>query len=202
VVVLSGRALTKLLPAAVSLARRSQPAVVVVEDVDLIAEDRMMAPGPNPWLFELLNRIDGVDGDADVTFLLTTNRVEAVESALVERPGRVDLAVEIPLPDADCRLRLLRLYAAATDLDLPDDTAVLARTDGVTASYLRELVRRTVIARLPDTAPGERVRLTEDDLLDALTELQDQTQALTSSILGAGGRPAARVGGGAPPSVC
>ena len=202
VVVLSGRALTKLLPTAVSLARRAQPAVVVVEDVDLIAEDRMMAPGPNPWLFELLNRIDGVDGDADVTFLLTTNRVEAVEAALVERPGRVDLAVEIPLPDAACRLRLVRLYAASTGLDLPDDTAVVERTQGVTASFLRELVRRAVIARLADTRHDERVRLTEADLLDALAHLQDEAQALTSSILGAGGRPPARAGGGVPPSVC
>jgi DNA polymerase III delta prime subunit len=191
VVVLSGRALTRVLPAAVSLARRSQPAVVVVEDVDLVAEDRMVAPGPNPWLFELLNRIDGVDGDADVTFLLTTNRVEAVERALVERPGRVDLAVEIPPPDADCRLRLLRLYAAATDLDLPEDTALVARTEGVTASFVRELVRRAVLARLPDTAPDQRVRLTEEHLLAQLAELQGQAQALTRSILGAGGRPGA-----------
>ncbi|WP_308258025.1 ATP-binding protein [Pseudonocardia lacus] len=191
VVVLSGRALTKLLPAAVSLARRSQPAVVVVEDVDLVAEDRAVAPGPNPWLFELLNRIDGVDGDADVTFLLTTNRVDVVERALVERPGRVDLAVEIPPPDADCRRRLLRLYAAATDLDLPDDSAegcaLLARTEGVTASFVRELVRRAVLARLPGTGPGDRVRLTGADLLAALDVLQ--AQALTRSVLGAGRRP-------------
>jgi hypothetical protein len=194
VVVLSGRALTKALPAAVSLARRSQPSVVVVEDVDLVAEDRAVDPSANPWLFELLNRIDGVDGDADLTFLLTTNRVEVVERALVERPGRVDLAVEIPPPDADCRLRLLRLYAAATDLDLPDDTALVARTEGVTASFIRELVRRAVIARLPDTDPDERVRLTEAHLLDELAELQDRAQALTRSILGAGGRPDAPVG--------
>jgi hypothetical protein len=185
VVVLSGRALTRLLPAAVSLARRSQPSVVVVEDVDLIAEDRALAPDSNPWLFELLNRIDGVDGDADVTFLLTTNRVEVVERALIERPGRIDLAVEIPAPDADCRLRLLRLYAAATDLDISDDTVLVPHTEGVTASFVRELVRRAVITRLPETGAGERVRLTEDTLLEELAELQGRAHALTRSILGA-----------------
>jgi ATP-dependent 26S proteasome regulatory subunit len=95
VVVLSGRALN-LLPAASALVRRLQPAVLVIEDVDLIAEDRGF-PGRsgNVLLFELLNRIDGVDADADVTFVLTTNRVEMLEKALVDRPGRVDLAVEI-----------------------------------------------------------------------------------------------------------
>jgi ATP-dependent 26S proteasome regulatory subunit len=193
-VVLSGRALTTL-PAAVTLARRAQPAVVVVEDVDLIAEDRALTPDANPWLFELLNRMDGVDGDADVTFLLTTNRVEVVERALTERPGRIDLAVQIPPPDADCRLRLLRLYSAGTDLDLPADTALVSGTEGVTASFVRELVRRAVIARLPHTAEGERVRLEERHLLAELAELQSQAQALTRSILGAGG-PVATAGPG------
>jgi len=34
----------------------------------------------------------------DVTFLLTTNRVDILERALAERPGRVDAAIEIAAP--------------------------------------------------------------------------------------------------------
>jgi ATP-dependent 26S proteasome regulatory subunit len=140
VVVLSGRAL-HMLAQATAMVRRLQPAVLVIEDVDLIAQDRGMHEA-SPMLFELLNRIDGVDADADVTFVLTTNRVEEMERALVDRPGRVDLAVEVPRPDAAARGRLLRLYAR--DLPLEPDAAaeVVRRTDGVTASFVRELVRR------------------------------------------------------------
>jgi hypothetical protein len=141
VVVLSGRAL-RLLPAASALVRRLQPAVLVIEDVDLIAQERRGIEGNNPLLFELLNRIDGVDADADVTFVLTTNRVEVLEQALVDRPGRVDLAVEIPKPDTTERTRLLRLYTKDVELDLPDPTALVAAMEGVTASFVRELVRR------------------------------------------------------------
>jgi SpoVK/Ycf46/Vps4 family AAA+-type ATPase len=43
-------------------------------------------------------------------FVLTTNRPDLLEPALAARPGRVDLAVEIPLPDAECRRRLLDRY--------------------------------------------------------------------------------------------
>jgi cell division protease FtsH len=58
------------------LGRRTlQPAVVVVEDVDLIAEERGRYPGQNPMLSELLNEMDGLGSDVDVTFLLTTNRL-------------------------------------------------------------------------------------------------------------------------------
>jgi ATP-dependent 26S proteasome regulatory subunit len=141
----------------------------------------MYGPGTNPMLFQLLNEMDGVGADADVTFVLTTNRVEVLEHALTDRPGRVDLAVEIPRPDAEARERLLRLYTRGVDLDLPDASALVERTAGVTASFVRELVRRAVLDAI-DTAG--RTRLDEQTLLAALDELMDERQALTRSILG------------------
>jgi len=184
VVVLSGRALQLLAPAS-ALVRRMQPAVLVIEDVDLIAEDRGF-PGQsnNPLLFELLNRIDGVDPDADVTFVLTTNRVDALERALVDRPGRVDLAVEIPRPDTEERRRLLKLYARNVDLELADEDALIAAMDGVTASFVRELVRRAVLLRIDDLTDGQRPTLTDEDLSGVLAELTSQRNAVTSRILG------------------
>jgi len=56
VVVLSGDALGAIGPAC-SIARALQPSVVVVEDVDLIAEQRGMHPGQHPLLFRLLNEM-------------------------------------------------------------------------------------------------------------------------------------------------
>ena len=61
-------------------------------------------------LFELLNQLDGLGDDADVAVLLTSNRPDLLEPALAARPGRVDLAVEVPLPDAPSRRRLLDVY--------------------------------------------------------------------------------------------
>ena len=87
--------------------------MIVVEDVDLIAEDREMHPGHHPLLFQLLNEMDGLAEDADVVFLLTTNRADVLEPALAARPGRVDQAVVMELPDADARRRLFDLYRGA-----------------------------------------------------------------------------------------
>ena len=78
---------------ACSIARTLQPAMIVVEDVDLIAEERDHYGGEHPLLFTLLNEMDGLDEDADVVFLLTTNRADLLEPALAARPGRVDQAV-------------------------------------------------------------------------------------------------------------
>lgn len=116
-------------------------------------------------LFELLNEMDGLGSDADVTLLLTTNRADLLEAALAARPGRVDHAAELPVPDADARARLIRLYQGRLDLDLSGPRAVIARTDGATASFIKELLRRAALIAAeqdahghaqPGTNPGHR----------------------------------------------
>jgi hypothetical protein len=178
VFVLSGMAMVRHLRATTALARRLSPSVIVVEDVDLIAQHRHLMEG-NPVLFELLNEMDGIGSEADVTFVLTTNRVDAMEEALTQRPGRVDLAVEVPKPDAECRERLLRLYAAGTPLDLPSAARVVEATEGVTASFIKELVRRAVLRQAEDGGP-----LNETVVHGVLGELMAEQQTLTRSILG------------------
>jgi hypothetical protein len=180
VFVLSGVAMIRFLRPTTALARRLAPSIVVVEDVDLIAQDRSRSMDGNPALFELLNEMDGIGSEADVTFVLTTNRVETMEEALTERPGRIDLAVEVPKPDAECRERLLRLYARSTSLDLPQADEVVAATEGVTASFIKELVRRAVLQQVEEGSD----RMTEETLNKALAELTDERQTLTRSILG------------------
>lgn len=146
VVVLSGSSL-QYIEMASALARRLAPTVVVVEDVDLIGQDRSFSPDGNPLLFTLLDAMDGVAADADVTFVLTTNRPGDLEEALVQRPGRIDLAVEIGLPDADGRRRLLQLYSGRAQVTA-DLTPAVEATAGMTASALKELMRRSVLAAL------------------------------------------------------
>ena len=138
---------------ACSVARTLQPSVVVVEDVDLIAEQREHGEGEHPLLFQLLNEMDGLGEDLDVTFLLTTNRADLLEPALAQRPGRVDHAALLPLPDAAARLRLLHLYQGSLVLDLSDPDAVIGRTEGVTASFMKELLRRAALRAADE--PGQ-----------------------------------------------
>ncbi|MGW0808626.1 AAA family ATPase [Nonomuraea sp. NPDC002799] len=176
-VLMTGPAMRKI-DYAVALARKLQPSIVIVEDVDLIAEDRSHHE-TSPLLFSLLDAMDGISGDVDVTFILTTNRVEALERALVQRPGRVDLAVEVPPPDAAARERLIRLYAR--DRPLTADTAkVVAATEGVTASFIKELLRRVILI----TLRSEETVLTDDHFDTALQAMAGDSQALTRALLG------------------
>ncbi len=186
VVMLSGDALQFIGPA-VSIARALQPALVIVEDVDLIAESRGMHPGQHPLLFQLLNEIDGLREDADVTFLLTTNRADLLEPALAQRPGRVDQAVELPFPDAEGRRQLLALYRGNLDLDLVDTAPIVAKTEGVTASFFKELLRRAALVSAEQTDGEGRGALAVGDaeLQAALDQLLDERNQLTRVLLGA-----------------
>ncbi len=180
-ILLSGGTLAHVGEAA-RMARALQPSIVVLEDCDLIAEDRSFGHGPQPLLFEVLDAMDGLDADADVTFVLTTNRVDMLERALAQRPGRVDLAVEVPLPAETERAALLRLYAAGLPLTGAGIGVAAGRTEGTTASFTRELVRRTVLAAALQGGP-----VTDGHLLAAVEELMSDGAALTRSLLGSGG---------------
>lgn len=89
-----------------------------------------------------LDALDGLDGDADVAFVVTTNRVEVLEHVLADRPGRVDLAVEIPVPDDASRRRLFEVYASALPLSHRAVTDTAARSAGVNGTRARSTPRR------------------------------------------------------------
>jgi ATP-dependent 26S proteasome regulatory subunit len=188
VIVLTGVGM-RFIGKAAALARRLQPSILLLEDVDLVGQDRSHTPMGNPLLFSLLDAMDGIGSDADVTFVLTTNRAKDLENALADRPGRVDLAVEIPRPDAAGREQLLRLYGGGVTLDA-DLGPIVAATEGVTASYIKELIRRATLSALRGDGQNATVRLDERAMAEALTEMNDSSNTLTRSLLGSSAEPA------------
>jgi ATPase family associated with various cellular activities (AAA) len=179
-VLLNGRGLSLIEPA-VAIARELTPATVVLEDVDLVAAERTMPIGTSGILYELLNQIEGLAEDADLLFLLTTNRADLIEPALATRPGRVDLALEIPLPDEDAREKLVRLYAHDVPLDEADEHEIVERTAGLTGAFIKELMRQAGLrAALEDRPP------VSGDATAALAELLEERSTLTRRLLGQG----------------
>lgn len=127
------------------LARFLQPAIMVIEDADLIARSREQmsgACGAEVLLNQLLNEMDGLREDAEILFILTTNRPDELEAALAARPGRIDQAIEFPLPDEDGRLRLIHLYAGGLQTKPGVAEDLVRLTEGGSAAFIKELMRR------------------------------------------------------------
>jgi cell division protease FtsH len=172
----------------ITLARLLQPSVVVMEDIDLIGRHREhLESGAESLLNRLLNEMDGLRPDAEIIFLMTTNRPEALERALASRPGRVDQAIEFPLPDESGRRKLIRLYAAgaAIDDDVVSHTARI--TDRVSASFIKELMRRAIQFHLECRSDGQPVRILQNDIDQAIDELLFTGGSLNRTLLGADG---------------
>lgn len=157
------------------MARHLQPTIVVLEDCDLVAMDREIGPTGQPLLFDLL---DGLDSDTDVAFVLTTNRVDVLEEALTQRPGRVDLAVEIPPPDRAARRQLLELYRGDIGFSSEALDEVARRSDARTASFFKELIRRAVLY-----AAEDGVEPADAHLLTALDTLFSDQETLSRNLV-------------------
>jgi len=165
------------------LARFLQPAMVVIEDVDLIARAReeMRSACEESLLNKLLNEMDGLREEAEILFVLTTNRPDQIEAALASRPGRIDQAIEFPLPDEEGRRKLLQVYARG--MTVPGDVAdaVVKKTQKTSGAFIKELMRRSAQYRLQagDDGPLDLIHVES-----ALDEMLFSGGSLNKKLLG------------------
>lgn len=185
IILITGRTMG-LIEQSCAMARLLQPATIILEDVDLIAEERtQQSSGTNVLLFELLNQMDGLSEDADILFLLTTNRPEILEPALASRPGRIDQAIHVPLPDRECRARLIDLYSEGMTVRLSDREALIEKMEGVSAAFIRELMRKAALFAADESNDG--IVVEDRHVNEALHELVVEGGELTRQLLGASG---------------
>lgn len=138
---------------------RLSPALVVLEDLDLVVGRRRH--GNDVGLHGFLAALDGaMSRHQGVVTVATTNDPKVLDDAAV-RAARFDRTVEVPLPDGAQRRAILRRYlgplAAAVDVG-----AIAAGTDGASGADLRELVRRAVLADGDELTTATLVRFVRD----------------------------------------
>jgi transitional endoplasmic reticulum ATPase len=124
-------------------ARAQAPSVVLIDEIDAIAPDRSRVQHNHEAVLvsQLLTVLDGLADRGRVVVVATTNRPELVDSA-VRRPGRLDLMLEIGLPDAAARADILRIHTGRMPLAAEVDvTALAAATTGFAGAHLGSLCR-------------------------------------------------------------
>jgi transitional endoplasmic reticulum ATPase len=164
-------------------ARALQPAVILIDEIDSIAPDR----GRVTHNFEavlvsqLLALMDGLFDRGRVVVVGTTNRPQDVDPAL-RRPGRLDLLVEIGLPDAAGRAEILRIHTRrmplGPDVDLDQ---IAAEAEGYAGADLASVCREAGLACMREVvrvgAEGE-FRLEPDALARLLVRAEHFRQAM------------------------
>ena len=95
-------------------ARRRAPCIVFIDEFDGIGTRRNYSGSAietenTRIVTALLNELDGFEATSGILVLAATNSISALDPALI-RPGRFDLRVQVPYPDAAAREQLVRLY--------------------------------------------------------------------------------------------
>ena len=125
-------------------AKLNAPSIIFIDEIDAIGAQRTesITSGDREvqrTLMQLLADLDGFDNRGDVKIIGATNRIDILDPALL-RPGRFDRMIEIPLPDSEGRLAILRIHTVRMNLHKDVDLSeVSALTEGKNGSDLRAI---------------------------------------------------------------
>jgi transitional endoplasmic reticulum ATPase len=128
-------------------ARQAAPCIIFFDEIDAIAPPR--GSGNNDVtervVSQLLTEMDGIEALKGVVVLAATNRIDRVDPAL-QRPGRFDFLVEMPLPDETVRRAILGVQTRNTPLADDVDLGILAvETVGYVGADLEGLCHRAAM---------------------------------------------------------
>ena len=127
------------------LARERAPAIIFIDEIDAVGSMRTNdgtsgSAEVQRTLMQLLAEMDGFDNRGDVRIMAATNRADMLDVALL-RPGRFDRLIEIPLPDKDARLQILKIHSRKMQIGDADLDEIARMTENSTGAELEAVCR-------------------------------------------------------------
>lgn len=163
--------------------------IIIFDEIDAICKQRGSS-GTNSGVGDtvvnqLLSKIDGVNALNNILVIGMTNRKDMIDEALT-RPGRLEVHVEISLPDEQGRQQILRIHTAkmkenkmlSSDVNIDNIASQTknysgAEIEGVCKSAAAFALNRHVDHRdLKKQVDASGVSVTMDDFQRALVEVQ------------------------------
>lgn len=131
-------------------AKKNAPCIIFIDEIDAVGRQRGAGLGGGndereQTLNQLLVEMDGFESNQTVIVIAATNRPDVLDPAL-QRPGRFDRQVVVPLPDIRGREQILKVHAKKVPLDSSVDLVTLARgTPGFSGADLANLVNEAAL---------------------------------------------------------
>jgi len=154
------------------LAKKKSPTIIFIDEIDAVGASRTEATTSGDrevqrTLMQLLAGMDGFERRGDVKIIGATNRIDILDRALL-RPGRFDRIIEIPLPDVEGRLAILRVHTRGMNLDGGVGLKEIAHlTEGKNGSDLKAICMEAGMFAIR----GEHEAVTRQDFLDAIEKI-------------------------------
>jgi transitional endoplasmic reticulum ATPase len=133
-------------------ARQVAPSVIFFDEIDAIAPRRGGDFGDSNVtervVSQLLTELDGLEDLRNVVTIGATNRLDILDTALL-RPGRFDRIVEIPIPNRESRMEILRIHTKKKLLDTDVDLGKLVDlTEGWTGADIGNMVNTAALSAI------------------------------------------------------
>jgi 26S proteasome regulatory subunit T2 len=158
----------KLVREVFKVADENAPSIVFIDEIDAVGTKRYDSNSSGTreiqrTMLELLTQLDGFDNRGDVKVIMATNRIEALDPALL-RPGRVDRKIEFPYPDEKTRRRIFGIHmgkmSTADDVDLEE---FVTSKDDISGADIKAICTEAGLLALRE----RRMRVTQDDFRKA-----------------------------------
>lgn len=167
-------------------ARQASPCIVFFDELDSLAPRRGSSGGDSHAtervVGQLLAEMDGIEGLKGVVVLGATNRPDIIDPGLL-RPGRLDLQVELAMPDEAARHRIFQIHTR--DKPLADDTdlgSLAKATEGFSGADIELVCHRASMLAVREflssaassegPASSERLRVAQAHLAGAIEDLK------------------------------
>jgi cell division protease FtsH len=145
-------------------ARENAPSIIFIDELDSIGRKRGAGLGGGhdereQTLNQLLGEIDGFEGSEGVVIMAATNRPDVLDPAL-QRPGRFDRQIVVPLPTLEEREQILAVHAKGKPMNDNVNLSVLARgTPGMAGADLKNLINEAALIAV--RAGSDEIRMSD-----------------------------------------
>lgn len=168
-------------------ARRSAPAVLVIDDLDAFAGTEDRSGVDHAMCKQLMTELDAIRPN-ELVFVVGTTRGERPLEPTLMRPGRFEFLLQIPYPDDADRRAILRIHDAKLALEMSDEAIqhAVRSTGGIvegtgdarySGDHLQALCRQIARRRLRENLTGP----TEPADVDLALEAYLERPALTAA---------------------
>lgn len=150
------------------LARKKAPSIVFIDEIDAIGARRMdlATSGDREvqrTLMQLLAEMDGFEPLDNVKIIAATNRPDILDEALL-RPGRFDRIIQVPYPDYNARVEILKIHTRRMNLKDVNLEKIAKKTEGLSGADLKVICMEAGMFAIRD----ERDYVTQEDFEKAL----------------------------------
>lgn len=165
--------------------------MIIFDEIDAICKQRGSQAGStgvhDTMVNQLLTKLDGVEQLNNILVIGMTNRRDMIDEALL-RPGRMEVQLEISLPDETGRLQIFKIHTArmqeydklGEDVDLTD---LSKRTKNFSGAEIEGLVRAAQSSAMNRLIKvGSKVEIDPDAVEKLKVTKEDFEYALENDI--------------------